>query len=773
MPGNNNYVQTDNTDFEAKYQAYKAKKGFREEPVKPEVGINPNIGEQIPAQKDQSFAPHEQQQLNQMIRGTPAPRPELPEFGSEPIADVSAGQDLALASRHFLASEPQAQADIVKNNLPGAKVEKQLDGSFIVSYRGKKYELNRPGVSHNDAKDLFGQIVAYIPAAKLPGMVSYLLKKTGLKTTAAVSATLPARAAIAGTGAAATSVAQDIGAATQGSEQGVNFVKAAITGALGGVGEIASPVVIAGWKKLFGANPSLGYVQNGALTQKGQQAAQRMGLDPGNIPPEIKDMFLEYDAAARKLAPTGADAFDPGPSSYFGIRQNRGQATGNIPDQQDIEAMRQGSFGDPAQRIIRDFDAAQSQDIQASRGVLQGELNKGTQTIDNPYQPGGRILTGVKNRAQELEDQVAKQYQEAFSNPLDIKKEAITKLPKVVQLSLNLSGRFVDKGERSLTPATLAAIDLLKNEAVNLGKGKSKSLISLDFTRRKLNQLYSTAPNDTDRGTIKVIQKTFDKWIQKSIDDKLIEGDPKAINELLKARKLRREYSLLYEDQGNGDAAGKVMEMFVSRDLTPEEVIDYTLGRSFIGHKRESAQIINRLGVVLGRDSDEFNQLRESAFMKLTNKLSGDKVKLGTFINEFDKTFTEGQSTLKALFSEAELAKMRQYRDLLKKLNVEVFNPSGTSYAQTRIAKDYLKKLSVFLFATGEPTSAAATAATAAVAGGTKGASNLFATVLANQLTKGTPPLLRKPSLNAAGVGSFSFYYDDLINDKNPEQEQK
>ncbi len=226
---------------------------------------------------------------------------DVPEIDYSKLGEFNAtkateGQQWRLALGYLTTPSVDARADIIRNVLPGSLITTDPNsGRPIVTYKGEVGYIDKPGVTLNGVMDSLAQVAKYIPAGKLAGMGSNLLARMGL----------------AGAGAAATSVAEDVAAIPQGSEQGVSVEKAAATGIASSVGQAAGELVVApavNWLTQRGAQvwqalrSQPGAVQNGTLTEVGRRIAQQAGLDPDRMTPQLAS---ELEAAARRATAAG------------------------------------------------------------------------------------------------------------------------------------------------------------------------------------------------------------------------------------------------------------------------------------------------------------------------------------------------------------------------------------------------------------------------------------------------------------------------------------
>lgn len=104
----------------------------------------------------------------------------LPEFGV-----TEAGNTLKLSAALLSTFDQKAQQDIIQEAIPEAKFETTPDGSVIIEVPTedggiRRSVLNRPGFSPQDLSTSIGQVLAFIPAARLAGLGRGLLQKLGI-----------------------------------------------------------------------------------------------------------------------------------------------------------------------------------------------------------------------------------------------------------------------------------------------------------------------------------------------------------------------------------------------------------------------------------------------------------------------------------------------------------------------------------------------------------------------------------------------------------------
>lgn len=159
------------------------------------------------------------------------PGGELPEIG---------GKD-----RSAITPDPEAQFDILSKSIPNLQRTTDKFGNMMLKAPGMQdwTYLNKPGASARDLDEVGTQTLATLPLMGWMGGARSLMGTVG-------------RGVVGGT---AASLAQDAGAIAQGSEQGIDPNRAALSGAVGAVAPLVVPLVggaagmIAGGAKKVGS----------------------------------------------------------------------------------------------------------------------------------------------------------------------------------------------------------------------------------------------------------------------------------------------------------------------------------------------------------------------------------------------------------------------------------------------------------------------------------------------------------------------------------------
>lgn len=586
----------------------------------------------------------------------PSDLPSLPEFNTDrairgfvPKLRTSAGL--------LLAAEPEGQANVIRENLPGVRMFPVRSSETGQEYQIADYTdpetgerqrgyVNAPGLSPLDVTQFAAQAALYSPAARATGGVAKRIAQVAGKS-------------------GATSAGIDIGADLLGADQGVSPQRAAMAAAGGGIFEGLSPIVAAGWRRIFADRTNYN-PWTGELTEKGNDMARRAGLDVNAMDAQMKRLFGDY-------ADTGADleilrrTMD---AREFGIRQSRAQQTGDFTLANEEDRMARGLLGPEPMRIVRDFRRGQEADIASAQGGIAGRLSG----RDIEGEPAAEtVRRGLVSREETARRGVDEAYEAA---------RAAGQVEFSPQATQNISARMRDaladrEVDRRLTPATAKALLRIDEK---LGGDVPRSLKEFESTRRVINSLYDAAANPADRANVQILKKQLDGWLEETVDQSLFMGDEAAIAALKKARGTAAEYHRLFSARGRGDKAGAMIEKIIQAE-TPEQTANYILGASEIGRNPELTVALRRLKQAVGDDSEAFGAVREMVWDKLSKAPTGKPLSADVFDKRLNTALSSNRSVMNEMFSPEEINMMRRYARALKATKVEATNPSKSAFS--------------------------------------------------------------------------------------------
>lgn len=610
--------------------------------------------------------------------------PELGTSGDD--VPTFSKEGMRMLGAYGLSTDPKQIQDIAVKTLPGAAAKSDKFGNEMVTFNGKDYYVNKPGVSEADIFQLVSQAVAYAPASKWAAAA----KKTSNRIWRAMF------------GAGGTSALTDAASGGLGSDQGIDPLKAGITAAGGMLFEGLSPLAVKAWRGIFSRN-SLFDEATGTLTDAGRKAAIEGGLDPDTMTSRL----------AREFADEARDAVDPraaaGRSSgkEFDIPYTKGQSTGDIEQLAREEATRNGAFGEKAGGIVRDFDDIQNVRMQAGRDQIQSTIAQGERQIARPGQAGEAVTDGIQARAERLRGQIDKAYEATREVDARLNSESLKGATRRIVASVKDDFDL----DKDLTPRAMKAIKniaSLERRVANQNKSGRITAVSfreIERQRRRINNLLNGAEG-SDRAALTRIKGELDNWIDDAFDNALYSGDENALRLMKEARSLRAKYGEMFEPKNPQDVAGKVIAKIVSdENMSPDNVINNVLGRSGLGQKEASVAILKKIKNIVGEDSPDWLAMKEAAWLRLAKDVGTDQFSPKKFANSLNKVMETNRSVINELFSPDEVAMMHRFRDdVLRTVTPDnARNPSKTSYNNSRLIREWLGRLGTMFTFGGNP----------------------------------------------------------------------
>lgn len=665
---------------------------------------------------------------------TPMQYPDAPEFGSASPVDwvngpsgkgLTARQKLKIAAGMLSTPDEQAQADIIANTVPGTEVREDRDGNVMVRLPGQEWSyLNKPGLSYQDATGMVGEVVKYFPVGRVAGAVGNVV----------------GRMVVGAGGSALTSVGSDMLAGMLGSEQGIDYGRAAVTGASGGLAEGVAPLVMRIAKRFKGGS---GLIDDaGRITPKGERVLRASGVDPSDATPEVMrqvdDILRNYspDDIDRMFAQSARRATEDQPYSFrtimaeadkraSGIPYTKGQLTGDVRQIAREEAMRNAARGAKAQTIMAQTDDAAKRRVTENAMDLQGRLGGSSQTS---VEAAGRVQDTLQNMAAAAAKRVDDAYALTRGTNARISTENLRALPRAVARGIREADVLMSD---ELTPGAMRTLRDIARLSKSPAKGTKTKMVTirrLERLRRTINARLDEASKMYQRSgrrgsdvmALATIKRQLDGFLDDAFDNGLFEGDQEALRLLKNARAARADYARTFEAAGTGDDAGRLIEKILDEDRTNLEVANYLWGTSRVGEKGAALRLVKRLKDRLGPESDEIAAIKEGAWHRLVfgHREGADTLTPGRMVKRIDEALNgPGKEYFKELFSPEELAAMRTFRRQVSRLVTprEAMNPSKTGYEIARLLQDMSDKGLAFIgIMSGNPVLGAAAGGAAA-----------------------------------------------------------
>lgn len=562
--------------------------------------------------QDENFGkPSVVQKVKNLVSGDNRTEFEYPEIGSSPEYGGFDRPMKALKSSFGLLSSatPEQELDILSNNYPDAKFEKDKFGNNVVVFPSGKYYVNKPGLSWRDFSKAGFQGGLYALAAQAGGAPFQSL----LGQTAGVAA---------GTGV--MSAGLDAAASAAGSEQGIDVPRAATTAAFAGLFESARPALGPLWRAMTANNkvPSV---------QEARVVLQQAGFDPQELTDDAVNYFIVQ--AKNAMDPASA-AMSAGANTLpVKVPLSKGQTTGSARQQMTEDLMEKGAFGDAAETIMKGQRAKTEDALRANIPAIQQRIGGGQVAQRGEGAAAAqRALTGKEAHLSGMVDDA---YSAARATKGSLPSDASGGLYDSVSSSIDdfaphakVASSELDRLKNILTKKTKSV--LLDAKGNQLGGGSSFADTDIKVLydwRRRVSNLANNASDRTEAAALKNMVKQFDGTMQGALEQSLLAGDDEAIKAWTKAIRLRRAKGKLFESD---DLVSALVEREykgggVRLKVAPEAAGNYIFGKSDLGilAKPEMARELRRLRQVLGANSQEWNAIREEAFLRFASVSEG------------------------------------------------------------------------------------------------------------------------------------------------------
>lgn len=596
--------------------------------------------------------------------------PPVEELGIEDVPGFR--NKLLYQLGQVVSRDPEQLGGIIKNLVPEAQLKRLGSGVLAVEMPGgKRYYLNRPGMSRQDLIEVLSDLTAGIGTALGAGRLGRFF---GLGRAGNV--------ALQALGAGGQSVGLDVAASGLGSEEGISGQRALLAGGGAAAGELLAPLLPRMVAFLKSAPQARLIDEAGELTATGQALFRQVGLDVRAMSAEqlqavagaLRQAGLKAGDDAALLARRATEAAAPG---EFGIRQTLGQRTGD-PSQLAIEdRLRGGGGGDTGRTMIREFDQAQRADVERAIGAtterLTGRPPMDETTIGQEVMAGGRA---AYSSAREAEDAAWAAWRASNPRGFVIAPLAGDRLRQSAAAAV---------ADYPMSDATPTANRLLR-EITQFGRDAEGNPVPLDLVdadrlRRMFSNANPTAPED--RRAIGLLRGAYDEWLETLADRGLAEGDPESVELLQKAVGLSRERAGLVRPRGASRPIQNRLQRLVDDDLSGQQVANWLYGEGQLSGAKESRQTIQAVQNLLGDNQPAREAIRQGALIRLftgATEDAGGYLKIANRINE--ALVGNGREISGYLFSEAERDQLRRFGDSLRRLAEQRHpqNPSGSAW---------------------------------------------------------------------------------------------
>lgn len=585
--------------------------------------------------------------------------------------------------QYVLNPSEKSRVDWIAKNYPDAQFSRDEKGVLVVKPRaGDNWiYLNKPGVDIHDAVDFGNQALLYSPAgaAAKPG------------------AAVGVNAARVGAASSAISMAQDVA-----TNQPIDPGKAVLAAGGGALGEVAGPGISALSK---------------AVTKP---AGRTVNVLAEKAPPSMQGQL-------RGVATTLGDDFAARATQtadQSGIPLTRGQQSGAFDDIAFEQAALRGARGQEAGEVMRNFASNQAAAVRnAGRGLAGGE------TVPSLNDAGAVVQQGVRDRAGAAKANVSKAYDELRNSDAAVTAPTVSQLPGRIKAKLE-EDFFSPEVMTSLNPRVTRIFSEIDALAKSAPDGEATMPIAgLERIRQAINTARQGAQGN-DAQALNIAKREFDDWLDDAIDNELIKGDPRAIDQLRKARGLHADYRRLYGGGRKDEGAQKIIDRLIDRGANETDAVNLLFGRAKLDGSGTAVQTLKNIKEIVG-DGPELAALREGAVLRLMSRMSRNEgggvgnINYKSLADDWTEALDgSGAPLMRELFTREEIGQMRSFVATLRKITPPAgsVNSSGSGYEVSRALRDaaapLLSKLKIVMpFARGAEDAANVSRARATTSG--------------------------------------------------------
>lgn len=445
------------------------------------------------------------------------------------------------------------------------------------------------------------------------------------------------------------------------------------------------------------------------LTPEQTEKARKMGAHlPGGD--EVADLSLSALAPGRGgIRPPVAVPPRPVGNGPLGVTLSEGQATGELPLIQREQAALRGQTGARSQAAAQEFrDQQAGQVAQAGEDVSRSMDPFGARVAETPQAAAEIAADTVRREAVTRKAGVTAAYNEAKALPGEIHADVFRDMGQSIKS--DLSGRTDPIIIDELTPRASKAIDYIDgriDQLKILNKADPNAppipddilgvtLKGVDQWRKHLGALKNDAfssGNATDGRAIQGVMKAFDDRLADAINSGAFRGDPRAVQAWNDARAAHADYKSTFGAQSK-DPVGRVVEKVLGNRTneasTPNAVADFLYGTTGINPSDLNLGVTNRFKKILGEQSPEWSGVKQGLFSRIVEP-GGDLAawgpkKVADRITKF--LDVDGREMANSVYSTPERQMMRDYADLLRRLEVP---QAGANWSNTGTAKVFQK----------------------------------------------------------------------------------
>jgi len=270
------------------------------------------------------------------------------------------------------------------------------------------------------------------------------------------------------------------------------------------------------------------------------------------------------------------------------------------------------SYGMPFSRDQRSFRQIAEAQKHKKITALDTQLNKlrgSTQRYIADY------VAFQKGSQRIDETQLGRSFEKLQKEALGVKKFRDSDFPRgPIEVTPPKYGEYTFGGQKTAAKAD----DVIPEEPNEI------FLQDFERTRRELSMLYGAAKNPQDARGVALLKKGLDEWFEGAVDNGFIKGEAADLATLAEARELRKTVGDIFEPRKGSEQSGNAMqEVLHNRELNANQVLDKLFNSSGVPSKGVATEVARRFEQAFGKDSPEFANLQQAAYLRAMQTPSG------------------------------------------------------------------------------------------------------------------------------------------------------
>lgn len=483
---------------------------------------------------------------------------------------------------------------------PDAVVKVDENGHRYIEEDGKQFYGNRPGLQGQDVVERLGEGATYM----LGGLAGKAAEGLGLAPR------------MLATGSAESAI--NYGAQKMAGRENVDKTEVATAGLAGGLFEGLTPVISSMWRKFKNAGLS--------DVQAGKAVAREMGAE------------LTDDQAANlgKMVKN----YDPKKVTKETMLQhaelNQTPTLGTLTKDQNIL---------DKEKMLRESGRKRTKEAfalvdQQNEDALSDIAKNAAPNFENRFQASSAIQESLQNKSNLMKDR-ANQAWDAIPDAR-AGTSSIKNAPQNIKNKFEQADFFIDE---DITPAASKAYKKITEFTSNLGDDVDWNRINLE--RKRLGKMFNAAKTQEDKAALAMVKDEFEKTYKDAFEKQLLSGDPAVMKKLDQAVQASADYFNMFDGK---DPTGRMVKSWLDNDVRPEQIADAFFTRQNGAIVKKAPQVAAKLKQILGKDSPEFQNVREMAVHGLMG--GKDKDALRTSLKN---ALEKNPSFMSELFSPKEL----------------------------------------------------------------------------------------------------------------------